>query len=339
MVVRRKNFQVKINDGYFVMETKKEKIKKYNKYSKFERMSFPFVATLVIFPVLQFIVFWGFVNIQSIMLTFQDATGSFTLQNLKDVMQAFSGLDKFGFNIWESLRRSMTIWSISTFITFPIGIVTTYILYKRLPGHYVFRICYIIPGLMGSIMWTTLIRYMVSEEGPVFMVISNITSLPEETLRNGLFGSEATAFPTLCWITFIFGLVGNNAVLTGAFSRVPDELYESAELDGAGFWRICFQVAIPCIWSTITMLLTFNLCGIFTADANVFLYSNGTGEPGMSTIGFLLYNMTYQISLSGGTASSYGYPAAVGFVLTLMTLPIVLIGRKVLNKIQDNVEV
>lgn len=154
-----------------------------------------------------------------------------------------------------------------------------------------------------------------------------------------MFGAEETAFPALVMLTMVMWFVGNNAVLTGAFSRLPDELYESAELDGAGFWTVCFKIAIPCIWSTITTLMIFGLCGIFTADANVYLYSNGTGEPGMSTIGFILYKMTYDISLSGGGTSGYNYPAAVGLVLTVMTVPVVLFGRWGLVKIQENVEV
>ena len=121
-------------------------------------------------------------------------------------------------------------------------------------------------------------------------------------------------------------------------SNIPDEIFESAKIDGAGFWRECFQIAIPCVWSTLVMMMTFSLCSVFTADSNVFLYSNGTGEPGMSTVGFHLYFITYRISMMGGGRATYGYPAALGFVLTGMTLPIVLIGRWVLDKLQEAVE-
>ena len=70
----------------------------------------------------------------------------------------------------------------------------------------------------------------------------------------------------------------------------------------------------------------------------MFLYSNGTGEPGMSTVGFHLYFITYRISMMGGGRATYGYPAALGLVLTTMTLPIVLIGRWALDKLQEAVE-
>lgn len=309
------------------------------RYSKFQRMSFPFIYLMILLPVVQFAIFWVGVNASSIKLAFQDGFGEFTFNNFDRVFQAFSGKSS-DYDLGASLGRSFTIWVISTFVCFPIGLVTTYILYRKIFGHYVFRVCYIIPSLMGAIMWVSLMQYMMQYDGFVVETLVKWgVDIPENARRNGLLGAEETAFPSLLIIHLLMGMAGNNAVLTGAFSRIPEELYESAELDGAGFWTVCFQIAIPCIWSTITTLLVFGLCGIFTGDINVFLYSNGTGEPGMSTIGFVLYKMTYDISLAGGSTVDYGYPAAVGVVLTLVTLPIVLVGRWGLEKIQDAVEV
>lgn len=307
-------------------------------YSKAERRSFLFCYLMIAFPVLQFAVFWIGINVSSIVLAFQDGAGAFTFNNLKNVFDGFKGTTMGGYDLLLSLKNSFTIWAVSHLICFPISIITTYILYRRILGHYVLRICYIIPGLMGTIMWTSLVGYMVQYNGIIVKFLVGLgVNLPEAALANGLFADKATAFPALVIITLVMGLVGNNAVLTGAFSRVPEELYESAELDGAGFWTICFKIAIPCVWSTISMLLIFGLCGILTADANVWLYSHGTGEPGMTTVGYVLYNMTYNISVNGG--GSYGFPAALGLVLTIVTMPIVLIGRYVLNRIQEAVEV
>ena len=133
------------------------------------------------------------------------------------------------------------------------------------------------------------------------------------------------------------GIVGNNAVLTGAYTRVPNELFESAELDGAGFFTQMFKIAIPCIWATVCTLLTFALCSIFTCDYNVWLFMGENGGYDTETIGFQIFNLTYQISKNGST--DYGYPAALGVVLTLFTLPVVLIGKWGLEKMSENVEV
>jgi len=311
-----------------------------NKYSKFERQKFPFIYLFIAFPVIQFLIFWVYVNASSIATSFIDGNGNFTWNNFEQVWKALVDVDGYGFNLWDSLKRTWIIWGIGFFILFPIGVLTTYILAKRIPGHYVFRICYIIPGMMGAVMWTSLIQYLVQYDGPITVLLKNMgVELPLLAQKNGLFGAAETAFLTIICVQIVMGLVGNNAVLTGAFTRVPEEIFESAEIDGVGFWRGFFKIAVPCVWPTIATLLTFSLCSVMTADYNIFLYSNGTGQPGMSTVGFLLYNITYQISLRGGSLSSYGYPAALGLFLTIITLPVVLLGKKGIDSIYKGVEI
>ena len=317
-----------------------EKKVKFNKYSRFEKRDFWFVYLLIAFPILQFCIFWVYVNASSILMSFQTATGEWTLLNFKAVFSALNKLDTYGLNFGESLKNSVTLWIINHLICFPITVVTTYILQRKIWGHYVWRVCYIIPSLMGSVVWTSLVKFMVAYDG---MIVQSLVALgvelPEMVLRNGLFAAEETAFTSLVLIVMVMGFVGNNAVLTGAYSRIPDEIFESAKLDGAGFWREFISIAVPCVWPTLSTLMTFGLCSLFTSDASVYLYSNGTGKPGMSTVGFHLYAITVKISESSPNSRAYGYPAALGFVLTLMTLPVVLIGRWVLEKVQDSVEV
>lgn len=314
-----------------------ESIKK--NYSRLERRDFLFVYLLVLFPVVQFLVFWFYVNISSIGLAFRDSAGKLTFTNFQMVWKGFTDKDMLGVNLLESLGRSFLLWIIGEGILFPITLITTYVLTKKIAGHYVFRIIYYVPGLMGSIIWTLLIKEMVGYSGPITKLLLGLNvDLPIAAKKNGLLRSEDTAFVTLIIVRSVMGIVGNNAVLTGAYTRVPDELFESAELDGAGFFTQMFGIAIPCIWSTICTLLTFALCSVFTCDYNVWLFTDGTGGYGTSTIGFQLYNLTYRLSTGIGS-TGYGYPAALGVVLTVMTLPIVLLGKRALEKASENVEV
>ena len=308
-------------------------------YSRLERRDFLFAYLVVLFPVAQFLVFWFFVNASSIALAFQDGMGDFTFLNFKTVYNAFIDKDMLGINLGKSLGRSFLLWIIGEGFIFPVSLITTYVLTRKILGHYIFRIIYIIPSLMGAIIWTLLIKEMVAYSGPITKLLVKMgADLPFGATKNGLLRHEDTAFITLLTVRSIMGIVGNNAVLTGAYTRVPDELFESAELDGAGFFIQLFKIAIPCIWSTICTLLTFALCSVFTCDYNVWLFTDGTGGYETSTIGFQLFNLTYRLSTGTGS-TGYGYPAALGFTLTVFTLPVVLVGKYLLEKASENVEV
>ena len=314
-------------------------INKVAKYSGFERRKFPFIYLFIAFPVLQFLVFWVYVNFSSIILAFQDGDGNFTWDCFEMVFRALKEPQDYNLSLslWETMKRSLFLWGLDFFILFPIGVTTTYVLYRRVWGHYVFRICYIIPSLMGAVMWTQLLCYMMQSGGLITELVKVLNIVPGENFTNGLMSSPKTAFPAIVSIKVVMSLVGNNAVLTGAFSRVPDEIYESAELDGAGFWRTFVSIAVPCVWSTIATLMTFSLCSFLTADYNVFLFTGGAGVNNTSTVGFLLYSLTLDISKGGDPF--YGYPAALGVFLTCLTLPIVLIGRKIIDSIFVDVEI
>ena len=314
-------------------------INKIAKYSGFEKRKFPFIYLFIAFPVLQFLVFWVYVNFSSIVLAFQDGNGNFTWDCFEMVFRALKEPQDYNLSLslWETMKRSLFLWGLDFFILFPIGVTTTYVLYRRVWGHYIFRICYIIPSLMGAVMWTQLLCYMMQSGGVITELVKALNIVPGESFTNGLMSNSKTAFPAIVSIKVVMSLVGNNAVLTGAFSRVPDEIYESAELDGAGFWRTFISIAVPCVWSTIATLMTFSLCSFLTADYNVFLFTGGAGVNNTSTVGFLLYSLTLDISKGGHPF--YGYPAALGVFLTCLTLPIVLIGRKIIDNIFVDVEI
>lgn len=307
-------------------------------YTKRERKRFLFCYLVIAIPVLQLAVFWVAVNFNSIILAFKDRNGAFTMQNFKDVFTAVVDKDRYGFNLGKTILRSFTLWSVANIPVFVISLMTTYVLFRKIFGHYVFRVIYMLPTIVGAVVWTTIIKFIVANDGPIVEFMNKVgMKIPYMVRRNGLFGAEETAFPTLIWITVLLGIGGGNVVITSAYSRMPDDLYDVGKLDGIGFWREFWTIVIPCAWPAISTVITFNLCGIFTADGNVFLYSNGTGEPGMSTVGYYLYYMVYRINESGNM-NDFNYPAAVGLFITAISIPVVLIGRKILDKIVENVE-
>ena len=77
---------------------------------------------------------------------------------------------------------------------------------------------------------------------------------------------------------------------------------------------------------------------MFVGEGNVFLYTNGEGGYGMDTMGFYIQYLVYRLSVTSSDKLPYGYPAAIGLCITAVTLPIVLIGRYILEKLVEAVE-
>ena len=81
-----------------------------------------------------------------------------------------------------------------------------------------------------------------------------------------------------------------------------------------------------------------NLSTVFTFEGSVLLYTGGDADT--ATLGFYLTKLTMDISSAAelGGVTDYGYPAALGMLTTAITIPTVLFGKYVLEKMVETVE-
>lgn len=327
------------------MKEIKYKKRRFGSYSAMEKQSFPFVYLILLFPILQFIVFWFYVNISSIGLAFQDEYGNFSFEYIVHVFESFkNGVDytERTINPVLMLKNSVLLWLNIHGVGFAIAIVTSYMMTKHTVGSRAFRLVYQIPVIVGGVVFSSIMREVYQAGGPVleaFKALGLYDGLPKFAKTDGLLGTRDTAFDTLMIQAFILTINGGHMILAGAFMKIPEEIFESAKLEGCGFFRETFQIAIPCIWPTISTLVTFSLCSFFVCDYNFYLYSDGTGRNGIVSIGFRLYKFTTTLALYNGEGRGlYNYASAFGMFITLITLPLVFFGKWLLGKINDNVE-
>ncbi len=103
---------------------------------------------------------------------------------------------------------------------------------------------------------------------------------------------------------------------------IPTELYDAARVDGAGAIREFFTVTLPNLRGPISVVLTLTLLGAIRVFDIVWLTTRG--GPGTSTVtpSMILYDRAF-------ANPDVGSAAAIGVVLTLVSLLIVLVIVKV----------
>ncbi len=321
------------------MEEKKKR-KLFKGYSAMEKIHFPFIAVMLILPIANIIVFWFVPNIASFATAFTDRKGDFSFESIIFVAQSFfNGMDQWGYNPGRMLLNSMAIWANLNIICLVVATFMSFLLTKHMILSKTFRIVYMLPSLVGGVVFSSVMKGMYAYDGPILAIAKSLEiDLPMAIRKNGLLGHESTAFKTMYLQMFLQSATGGSMIMAGAYMRIPKEIFESSELEGCGFFREAFQIAIPCVWPTLSTLIVFSLCTFFTADWSFYLYSNGTGAHGLTSIGYYLYQ--FRVMASGTTDTQYlvGYTSALGMFLTLITVPLVVAGRKLLEKIGDNVE-
>ena len=90
------------------------------------------------------------------------------------------------------------------------------------------------------------------------------------------------------WVLIIPGLVSgwNVLVLRTFFQDLPDELMDAAKIDGAGEWRIFFQMAVPLSTPGLATIGLFTMLGYWNDWYTALLYID---KPELYPVQYLLY--------------------------------------------------
>jgi len=192
-------------------------------------------------------------------------------------------------------------------LAFALGIAV--LLNRGLAAMNFYRSVYYLPSLLGSSVAVALLwRQIFGADGLVNVVLRlvgwahppNWIASPEYALGTIIvlhvwtFGSPM--------IIFLAGL-----------RQVPQEMYEAADVDGAGSWAKFIRITVPMVSPVIFFNLILQMINAFQAFTQAYVVSGGDGGPVNSTLFYTL--ALYQEAF---TNFNMGYASAMAWVLFLV---------------------
>lgn len=295
-----------------------------------------FIISFTALPIISFLVFYVYVNLNSFIMAFQKPI---------DGVIEFVGFENFEWVI-ERIINGSTIPSDdlrlafgNTFKTFginmimyPIGLGISYFIYKKIWGYKVFRILFYLPSIVSSVVVSFFFKELMSPSGFFPGLLEELYDLDYE-LYNPLVDStfaNKMIFLHMIWL----GFPGNLIIWGGTFSRIPDSIIESARMDGVGWVRELFQIILPLVWPTFVLTITTAFAGMFGATGAVFLLTYG--EYGTQTISNWMY-MRVQQSTNPLATPLYRV-SAMGFMLTAVSCIVAFTVKKFLTDRMEDVQ-
>jgi sn-glycerol 3-phosphate transport system permease protein len=151
---------------------------------------------------------------------------------------------------------------------------------------------------------------------------------PASGIINKIFGTDfqwfldpAMALPLTAVVT-VWMMSGTNFIFMNAgMKNIPAELYESAEIDGAGFWRKLAHITLPGISPVMFFVLTLNVVSAFQAFAQVNIITQGGPGDATKILVFSIYRDAF-------FNFRFDFAAAQSVVLFLIILAITLVQFK-----------
>lgn len=295
---------------------------KKSSLKKFNRAKYIFIFLMLLIPVLNFLIFFVYANFKSILFAFQLPDGTFTLKNFEWVFQDMIRGESI---FLEAILNTLKFFLLNLLVIFPLSLFLGYFIYKKIFMYKWFRVIFFLPSIISAVVLTTVFKMMIGPDGPLVAILEamGVSNIPE------FLANPNTALSTIMVYCVWTGFGTNIILLGGAFARIPKDTLEQAKLDGVGPFRELFQIMIPMIWPTISTMLIFLVVGLFGAGGPILLLTKGAYNT--QTISYWIFEQVNDFK-------SFNQPAAAGLILTVIGVPIVLVVKKLIEKLGWSVE-
>lgn len=214
-------------------------------------------------------------------------------------------------NFIRSIQNTILLIVVVTIITFAFALVFAAILTREeIKGQNFFRIIFYIPNILSVVVISAIFSAIYdTNNGTLNSLLSLFSGKTVAVLWKG----ENMVMISLI-IAMIWQAIGYYMVMyMASMASIPQSLYESAGLDGAGRITQFFQITLPLIWTNIRTTLTFFIISTINM-AFLFVKAMTSGGPnGASEVALsYMYKQAY-------TNSSYGYGMAIGALVFLFS--------------------
>lgn len=274
---------------------------------------------MMAYPVLQFLIFFVYVNIETIRMSFTyfDWQSGETVYGLKYYREFFYELVHMN-QMKVAIKNSLLVFVNSTFIAQPLGIIFGYLVFKKIPGAKVFKVIFFLPSIISIVVLSMVYKYMWDPTvGPIAAIMRafGATTIPD------FFMDSRFAFPLVLLYCNWAGIGYSVLMIGGSMNRIPEEIIEYGKLEGLGMVKELIFIVIPLVWPMISTSLVLSCTNIFTFFIQVQLITGGSGDS--TTIAYIINSL-----VSGGN-QQLEKAAAFGLCCTLFAAPLIIIVKTV----------
>jgi len=257
---------------------------------------------------------------------------SFTNQRLvSPVAPRFVGLDNYGRILqdsvfWQALLISAVVTFTLVLVQGGLGLVLALLVNQRLRGVSIARTAYFVPVVTAMPIVAVIWSFVFTPSGLLNGGLSILPGLSEIDIA--WLRTTQTALFSVLVVTVWQGVGIQMLFFLGGLQTIPRQLYEAAEIDGAGPGSRFRHVTMPGL-RTITALVVITLTIFsFRLFAQIDILTGG-GPSGASTTLF------YLIFRTGFSEQNIGYASAMIVVLCAIVVGTVIILRRVLPSDED----
>jgi ABC-type sugar transport system permease subunit len=222
---------------------------------------------------------------------------------------------------WGAVRNTAIYAIVKLLVELPLALLIALVLNSKLRGKTFFRTVGFLPVVTSiAVVSLTFTFFFSPLGGPFNTLLVNILGILDRPVA--FLGERETALWTVTGVAIWHDLGINMVFFLAALQTVARDLYEAADLDGAGPWEKFRSITVPSISPITAVIITLSLAGSLKVF-DYFAVMTG-GGPGFSSTTMVLYMFRYTSFGGGGLAGTqtipnigYGSTIAIGLGLVI----------------------
>ena len=261
---------------------------------------------------------------------------SLSCYNYDMIRMHFTGLENFKILLtdkayWTALGNTFLYAIMKIPIELPLALVLAVVLSKIKRGAGIYRAVYYLPHVVSI----ALVALVFSNLFGVFGVINSaFVKAGFNMLGYNWFKTKLSSMSVVVIADIWMSFGVNVLYFIAALANIPEEVYESAELDGATAFQTFFRITIPMIAPTLQIILMLSIIGTLGINEIIIVMTNGA--PGGSTYSVQSYIFqNYAPGIANGNIN-VGYGCAMSLVTGLILASVTGVYMKLSSKISGN---
>ncbi|WP_405610961.1 sugar ABC transporter permease [Streptomyces sp. NBC_01511] len=209
---------------------------------------------------------------------------------------------------WQAWRNTLLFTGLALLLGFIVPFLVAVVLNEFRHGQGYLRLLVYLPVMLPPVASVLLFKYFYDPGYGLFNRILEVFGLPAQQWLQDTDTAMLSVVIAATWMS----MGGATLIYLAALQGIPGELYEAAELDGAGILRKIWHVTIPQTKLILSLMLLMQIIATMQVFTEPFLLTNGAGPEGATTtVVYLIYQYAFNFN-------NYGSAAALGLVLLVL---------------------
>jgi multiple sugar transport system permease protein len=217
---------------------------------------------------------------------------------------------------WTAWRNTLEFTGLALVFGYAVPFFAAILLNELRHAKGYLRVLVYLPVMLPPASALLLFAYFYDPTYGLFNRILQLLHLPTSQWVQ----SPGTTMPTTAMIAVVIAATWMNMgaatlIYLAALQNIPGELYEAAELDGAGLFRRIWHVTVPQTRLILSLLLMLQIVATMQMFIEAFIL---TGGPGVNNNTLSVVDLIYIYAFSMSGSSNYNSASALGVVLMLV---------------------